>query len=110
MTSPGYLFILSLPLSPNCQSDAKVLHFDQSFVCVKYRMPTKNPRINITLEESTLHFLTNLAAHEHKSISSLTKELVLEALDRREDKMLSAIAERRDIQKTKRVKHHEAWK
>jgi hypothetical protein len=51
-------------------------------------MPTKNPRINITL---------------------LVKELVLEALGRREDKMLSAIAELHDTIKEKRVNHNDAW-
>jgi hypothetical protein len=73
-------------------------------------MPTKNPRINITLEESIAGLLTSLAEHEHKSISSLTKELVLEALERREDMALSAIAELRDKPKAKKVKHDDAWK
>lgn len=73
-------------------------------------MPTKNPRINITLEESTAGFLSTLAKHEHKSISSLAKELLLEALDRREDMTLSTIAETRDTEKAKRVKHADAWK
>jgi len=73
-------------------------------------MPTKNPRINITLEESTVGLLANLAEHEHKSISSLAKELVLEALERREDMTLSAIAKIRDITNAKRIKHDEAWK
>ncbi|HEU5281384.1 MAG TPA: DUF6290 family protein [Gammaproteobacteria bacterium] len=73
-------------------------------------MPTKNPRINITLEESTAGFLANLAKHEHKSISSLAKELVLEALERREDMSLSALAEKRDTEHTKRIKHSDAWK
>ncbi len=73
-------------------------------------MPTKNPTINITLEESIADLLASLARHEHKSISSLAKELVLEALERREDMSLSAIAELRDILKAKRVKHDDAWK
>lgn len=73
-------------------------------------VPTKNPRINITLEESTASFLASLADHENKSVSSLAKELVLEALERREDMTLSAIAEIRDIPKVKRVKHSDAWK
>lgn len=73
-------------------------------------MPTKNPRINITLEKSAAGLLTNLAEHEHKSISNLAKELLLEALERREDISLSAIAKLRDTPKTKRVKHNDAWK
>ena len=44
------------------------------------------------------------------SVSSLTKELILEALERREDMALSAIAELRDKPKVKKVKHDDAWK
>jgi hypothetical protein len=74
-------------------------------------MPTQNPRINITLEESTASFLIELARHENKSVSSLAKELVLEALDRREDRALSAIAEARDrVANTKKIKHANVWK
>jgi len=73
-------------------------------------MPTKNPRINITLEESVAGLLSSLAEHEGKSISSLAKELLLEALDRREDRTLSALAEIRDTPKAKRIKHTDAWK
>lgn len=73
-------------------------------------MPTKNPRINITLEESMAGILSRLAHQEHKSISSMAKELVLEALERREDMALSAIAEIRDKAKAKRIKHNDAWK
>ncbi|HSW70154.1 MAG TPA: hypothetical protein VLI69_08415 [Gammaproteobacteria bacterium] len=62
-------------------------------------MPTKNPRINITLEESTAGLLANLAEHEQKSISSLAKELILEALECREDMALSVIAKIRDVSK-----------
>ena len=58
-------------------------------------MPTKNPRINITFEETTVGLLAHLAKQEHKSVSSLAKELVLEALERREDMVLSAIAKSR---------------
>ena len=73
-------------------------------------MPTKHPRINITVEESIAGTLFALAEHEHKSISSLAKELLLEALERREDMTLSAIAEIRDTKKAKRIKHTNAWK
>lgn len=73
-------------------------------------MTTKNPRINITLEKSTNALLAQFAEQEHKSISSIAKELVLEALERREDRVLSAIAEVRDTTKAKRVKHKDAWK
>lgn len=73
-------------------------------------MPTKNPRLNITLEESTALLLAKMAEQEHKSISSLAKELILEALERREDMVLSAIATKRDTPKAKKVEHEDAWK
>lgn len=73
-------------------------------------MPTKNPRINITFEEATARLLVSLATHEHKSVSGLAKELILEALNRREDMMLSALAEIRDHDDVKRVSHENAWK
>ena len=73
-------------------------------------MPTKNPRVNITFEESTAVLLAKMAREEHKSVSSLAKELILEALERREDMVLSAIATTRDIPKAKKVGHENAWK
>lgn len=73
-------------------------------------MPTKNPRINITLEPATAAILTSLSEQEHKSTSSLAKELILEALERREDMVLSAIAESRDHADQKTISHNDAWK
>jgi predicted DNA-binding protein len=72
-------------------------------------MATKNPRINITLEEATAEFLTKLAKQEDRSVSNLVKELVLEALDRREDMMLSAVAVERDSGNDKKISHDDAW-
>ncbi len=73
-------------------------------------MPTKNPRINITFEESTAGLLSYLADQENKSVSSLAKELIMDALERREDMVLSAIAEDRDNSESRKVKHEDAWK
>ena len=73
-------------------------------------MPTKHPRINITFEEATVVLLSELAQQEHKSVSGLTKELVLEALERREDMFLSSLAEVRDLATSKKVKHEDVWK
>ena len=70
----------------------------------------KNPRINITFEEETTNLLNSLAKQEHKTLSDLVKELILDALDRREDMVLSAIAEARDTQYTKKIDHEDAWK
>lgn len=73
-------------------------------------MPTKNPRLNITLEKPLLAVLSNLAEKEHKSVSNLAKELLLEALERHEDEYLSKIADKRDVSKAKRIKHTDVWK
>ena len=67
----------------------------------------KTPHINITFEENTVDLLNSLAKQEDKTISNLIKELVFEALDRREDMVLSAIAESRDTQHVKKIDHDE---
>lgn len=73
-------------------------------------MPTINPRINITLEKTLASVLEEQAKLEHKSVASVAKELILEALERREDMALSAIAEIRDKRNSKRKKHSDVWK
>lgn len=73
-------------------------------------MATKNPRINVTFEESVVNVLSHLASHEHKSLSSIVRELALEALDLREDFYLSKIAKKIDQADAKTFSHEEAWK
>jgi hypothetical protein len=73
-------------------------------------MPTKNPRINITFDPELVSVLVSVAKQEQVSLSSLAKELILEALERREDVTLSAIAQARDVNTTKMVSHDKAWK
>jgi hypothetical protein len=70
----------------------------------------KKPKINIIFEEETVGLLSILAKQEHRSIASLARELIIEALDRREDMALSAIAESRDVKHSKVVDHEDAWK
>lgn len=73
-------------------------------------MPTDNPRINITFEPQWQALLAELAAEEGKSLSAIAKELVLEALERREDLALSRLATARDKKSTKRIGHDAAWR
>jgi hypothetical protein len=73
-------------------------------------MPTKNPRINVTFEKTTARLLAQIAHQEHKSVSGLAKELIMEALERREDMALSAIAKRRDVEGVRLVGHKDALK
>ncbi len=73
-------------------------------------MTIKNPRINVTFEEKTVSFLSSLAKHEHKSLSSIVKELALESLERREDKKLTELALELDRPNVKTHNHSEVWK
>jgi predicted DNA-binding protein len=73
-------------------------------------MPTKKPRVNITLEPSEEMLLSSMAKKEHISVSSLVKELISEALELREDWLLSEIADKRDKPGKKRISHKDAWK
>lgn len=73
-------------------------------------MPTKNPRLNLTFEPDTIATLIELSEMEHKPVATIAKELVLEALDRREDRILSSIAEKREETTEGSVSHEDAWK
>ncbi|MEK6731625.1 MAG: hypothetical protein AABY34_05565 [Pseudomonadota bacterium] len=73
-------------------------------------MPTNNPRVNVTFDPHEMHIVSSLAAEERKSVSTLIKELTLEALEQREDQALSSIATVRDKKSAKRTKHNDAWK
>ena len=72
-------------------------------------MPTNNPRINVTFEPKLNTQINSIAIKEHKSASRLIKELVIEALERREDVNLSAIAELREKQARQTISHEDAW-
>ena len=67
-------------------------------------------RINVTFEETTVGLLAHLAHQEHKSVSSIVRELSLEALERREDLYLSKLAEKLDQPGAKTYSHDDAWK
>ena len=77
-------------------------------------MPTKKPRLNITLESSESLLLSTLAKKQQMSVSSLAKKLILEALDRHEDMVLSKIADERmeeaEGKSQNMISHEDAWK
>lgn len=73
-------------------------------------MPTNNPRINVTFESKLNDQINAIAIHEHKSASKVIKELVIEALEKREDVYLSSFAESRDTENQETVNHQDAWK
>ena len=73
-------------------------------------MTNRNPRINVTFEQSTVGILAEIAKGEHRSVSSLIKQLTHEALELREDMYFSKLAEKLDKSSAKRYSHEEAWK
>lgn len=77
-------------------------------------MPTKKPRLNITFDSPEVNILALLAKKQQKSIAGLAKELLLEALERHEDIMLSALADERleeaETKSQKMISHEKAWK
>ncbi len=75
-------------------------------------MPTKNPRINVSLEKSIYSIIETLAKEKGLSISMVTRELIKEALEINEDVLLTAFAEEREktFKKQKSLTHEEVWK
>ena len=52
-------------------------------------MPTKNPRLNVVLDDSLYNIIENIAKKENKSMSVIAKELLEDALEKHEDLILS---------------------
>ncbi|MBN1253706.1 MAG: toxin-antitoxin system, antitoxin component [Deltaproteobacteria bacterium] len=74
-------------------------------------MPTKNPRINVVLEEPLYAAIEQLAKRDKVSLSLKMRDLVKEALEVEEDVALSVFAEERDktLSKAAALKHDEVW-
>lgn len=73
-------------------------------------MSDKSSKVQVTFDSPIASILSQLAKQEHKTIAGLARELILEALERREDVYFSALADERDTGKQKTVKHKDAWK
>jgi hypothetical protein len=73
-------------------------------------MPTKNPRVNITLDKQHLGMLSTLAARDKKSVSATARDLVLKALELEEDLYFSRLAEKREAETKKWLSHDDVWK
>ncbi|MDR1208201.1 MAG: hypothetical protein LBJ89_02520 [Holosporales bacterium] len=72
-------------------------------------MPTKLQRINLSIEKDIIEDLELLASITQKTITGLAKELIIDALDRREDLYLSKLANEMDKEGTKTLSHEEFW-
>ena len=77
-------------------------------------MPTKNPRLNITINKAEAQLLAMLAKQQQKSVSFIAKELILDALERHEDMGLSVLAtgreEEAEKKSAKKILHQDVWK
>lgn len=73
-------------------------------------MPTKNPRCNVTLDQNTINVLAILAKKRYKSVLHLIGNIILETLERYEDKYFSALAEELDVHGIKTLSHDKVWK
>ena len=73
-------------------------------------MPTENPRVNITFQPEIVRALARIAKKERKSLSSVAKDLILEALELREDITLANLAQLRDKEGLRTVTHKDAWR
>jgi predicted DNA-binding protein len=75
-------------------------------------MPTKNPRINVVMEESLYQSLKRLARRDHTSISMRARDLIKEAIADTEDAFWTVVAEEREktFSAKKALSHKKLWK
>jgi predicted DNA-binding protein len=74
-------------------------------------MPTKNPRINVVLDDNLYKNIQFLAETEGVSLSAKVKDLIKEALEIQEDLYLATFAEEREKtwDKSTSRTHDEIW-
>ena len=73
-------------------------------------MTTKHPRLNVTLSPDVSGLLALLAKQEDKSLSTVAKELIEEALELREDIYYSKLAAERDTPDAVWIDDKDVWK
>ena len=74
-------------------------------------MPSKNPRINVVLDDNLYKNIQFLAETEGVSLSAKVKDLIKEALEVQEDLYLASFAEEREKtwDKSTTRTHDEIW-
>jgi metal-responsive CopG/Arc/MetJ family transcriptional regulator len=74
-------------------------------------MPTKNARINVVVEKPLYTLIDEISKERGISKSMLVRDLVIEAIDLREDQALARLADERDksFDKSKALTHKEVW-
>ncbi|MCY4513073.1 MAG: hypothetical protein OXB86_05240 [Bdellovibrionales bacterium] len=72
-------------------------------------MPSIKKRINLTVDNKTYSALEKLSRKTQQKISTVSLNLIHQALELQEDMYFSKIADKRLSQKQKRVPHDKAW-
>ena len=73
-------------------------------------MPSAKKRINLTVDDKTYSVLQTLSGKTKQKISTVSLNLIQQALELQEDIYFSKLADERLSQKQKRVSHDKAWK
>ncbi len=75
-------------------------------------MPTKNPRVNIVLDQTLYNVLGRLAQRDGISMSLEARDLIKEALEAKEDIYWDVVAaeRKRTYSAKKAVSHKDLWK
>jgi predicted DNA-binding protein len=74
-------------------------------------MPTKNARINVVMEKPLYALIDELSKERGVSKSMLVRDLVIQAIDLREDQALTRLADERvkSFEKSKVLSHEDIW-
>jgi len=74
-------------------------------------VPTRNPRLNIVVEPLLYRVVHDLATSNGVSMSAIARDLILEAINLREDVALAALADTRmdTFDRKKALSHEDAW-
>lgn len=74
-------------------------------------MPAKNPRLSIVLEQPAYDAISRLAKRSGSSLSQKAHELLLEALEAHEDRVLAVVTEPRSasFDRGSALTHEQVW-
>ena len=73
-------------------------------------MPSVKKRINLTVDDKTYSVLKSLSGKKQQKVSTVSLDLIQQALELQEDIYFSKVADKRLSQKQKRVSHNKAWR
>ncbi len=73
-------------------------------------MSLAKKRINLTVDDKTYSVLETLSGKKRQKISTVSLNLIQQALEMQEDIYFSNLADERLSKKQKRISHDKAWK